>query len=137
MMKIKKFIFKSYLTITRMFFSIRQINRCHCGTKVITPSGMVGICLCGYFGTDGSDNITLAMRWRIVNHCNRKIVEKLILEEDLIKVISFENLRIGLFSWWKWYKNNWLDIDVRCMLEKRPLSSVEVSGKKASHGRRF
>lgn len=138
---IKRLIFTIYLTITRTFMSFRQVNRCHIGTKVIGPNGKIGYCSTGGMSinpTIGEKEVS--MHWRIReleadSEGKRKVIYVWIKESELKKVFSRQNIAIGLFSWWQWYKTSWLESDVTRLMHGEPLASVEILGKKAAHGK--
>lgn len=125
-----KWLCKLYLTITRFCMSFRQRNRIHIGSEIyhIPTGNVMFVNDCNMF-KDG------VQYFSAVAPSKRLYLNK-ISRMDIEKMPGWKNWWYNSTAWWRWYKHNWLEMDMNAMSKRQPLRSIFVLGKERATARR-
>ncbi len=124
-----KYLFcKCYLAITRFIISVSKANDIHLGTRVIYMGRECNVTGCNIILKGERVYKILDMRYQIPIYAKRT---------EIKKVHDLDNFIHDATSWWKWYKNNWLELDAKSMVRYNQLSSIKIIGRKKKLGKKY
>lgn len=123
--KMRALLAVPYLTITRLWLSIRQTGSLIPGVYVELPEQKIVMPI-RYLDRG---------RWLYFNFCGKN---KVFDENEIVKILwTPRKLVDSALFWWKWYKLNWYPIDLESIYEDGTIASVRTLGKRKAHGKEF
>lgn len=124
-----KYVFcKCYLAITRFIISISKVSDIHLGTRVTYRGKEYNIIGC---------SIVLKGEQCYKIFDAKYQIPILVKQTEIKKVRDLNNFIYDATSWWKWYKNTWLELDTKSMVRYNQLSSIKVIGRKKKLGKKY